>query len=62
MEGIDMTIVITIIINVVKIYNKELQLQKKLISMNGQLMAALISQQHYLVGKWLMADHHNCTL
>jgi len=31
---------------------------KKMIGINGRLMAALIGQQHHLVGKWLMADHY----
>jgi len=55
-ERYDTTIIITIIIHVIKINNKELQLQKQLIDTNGWPLAESIGQQHHLVGKWLMAD------
>jgi len=49
------TTIIIIIIHVIKTNNKELQfLQKYLIGINSQLMAALIGQQHHLVRKWLI--------
>jgi len=43
-------IIITIIMQVIKTNNKELQLHKQLIGTNGWPLAG---QQHHLVGKWL---------
>jgi len=50
-ERYDATIIITIIINIIKTNNKELQLQKQLIGTNGRPLAKSIGQQHRLVGK-----------